>query len=180
MANRNFGEVIRERRRKLNLTQEEVARRIGVSTPFVGHLESCKRHPSDRTVQLLAGVLGIDEGDLFLAANPRAAELLKRPNGQGDDAWKQFRESNLADAEPEEIDLLSKVASMGQVGSPRDFLYILNSVRQVLGRDLIDFAARRIDTSPASVESSSLGSRLRPSLDESNPSVGSQSSRRWS
>ncbi len=37
---RNFGQVIRERRRQLDLTQEEVARRIRTSTPYVGHLEA--------------------------------------------------------------------------------------------------------------------------------------------
>lgn len=35
-----FGKLICERRRLLNLTQEELARRIRVSMPFVGHLEN--------------------------------------------------------------------------------------------------------------------------------------------
>ena len=135
MAISTFGQVIRQRRRKLNLTQEQVARRIGVSTPFVGHLELCKRHPSNRTVQLLASVLGIDQGDLFLAANPQAAELLTlRQAGRAGSAWDQFRQSFQGDAEPEEIDLLSRLASMGPVRSPSDFVYVLNSVRQALGR----------------------------------------------
>jgi transcriptional regulator with XRE-family HTH domain len=159
MLVRTFGEVIRERRHRLNLTQQQVAGRIGVSTPFVGHLELCKRRPSHHTVQLLADVLGLDQSELFLTANPEAAELL-RWRRAASSPWEQFRQTYQAEVEPLEIDLLAKVASMGQVGSPRDFLYILNSVRQVLGRDLIDFAARRIDTSPANVESSSLGSRL--------------------
>ena len=37
---RSFGQVIRERRRQLDLTQDEVAHRIKTSTPYVGHLES--------------------------------------------------------------------------------------------------------------------------------------------
>ncbi len=51
---RNFGQVLRERRRQLDLTQEEVARRIKTSTPYIGHLESAKRHPSDKIVTRLA------------------------------------------------------------------------------------------------------------------------------
>jgi transcriptional regulator with XRE-family HTH domain len=51
---RNFGQVIRERRRQLNLTQEEVAHRIKTSSPYVGHLESAKRHPSTKIVTRLA------------------------------------------------------------------------------------------------------------------------------
>jgi len=39
---RTFGQVIRDRRRQLDLTQQEVARRIKTSTPYVGHLESKK------------------------------------------------------------------------------------------------------------------------------------------
>src|SRR5882672_2819516 len=69
---RNFGQVIRERRRQLDLTQEEVAHRIKTSTPYVGHLESGKRHPSDKILTRLAEVLGLDRRELFFLANPRA------------------------------------------------------------------------------------------------------------
>ena len=146
MLVRTFGEVIRERRRILNLTQQQVAGRIGVSTPFVGHLELCKRRPSHHTVQRLADVLGFDQSELFLTANPEAAQLLRwrRPPSS---AWDQFRQTYAAEVEPPEIDLLSKVASMGPVASPRDFLYILNSVRQVLGRDLVGVGAKRDEVS---------------------------------
>lgn len=73
---RTFGQVIRERRRQLDLTQEEVARRVKTSTPYVGHLESAKRHPSDKIVTRLAEVLGLDRRELFFLANPRAQALL--------------------------------------------------------------------------------------------------------
>lgn len=43
-----FGRLIRERRRLLNLTQEELARRIRVSMPFVGHLETGHRRTSEK------------------------------------------------------------------------------------------------------------------------------------
>ena len=42
MAIRTFGEMIRERRRRLNLTQQQLAERIRVSPAFVGHLEADK------------------------------------------------------------------------------------------------------------------------------------------
>ena len=73
---RTFGQVIRERRRQLDLTQEEVAHRIKTSTPYVGHLESGKRHPSDKILTRLAEVLGLDRRELFFLANPRAQALL--------------------------------------------------------------------------------------------------------
>jgi len=46
----SFGRVIRERRRQLNLTQEEVAQRIKTSTPYIGLLEGGKRNPSRKVV----------------------------------------------------------------------------------------------------------------------------------
>src|SRR5215472_16385323 len=69
---RSFGQVLRERRRQLDLTQEEIARRIKTSTPYIGHLESDKRHPSDKIVTRMAEVLGLDRRELFFLANPRA------------------------------------------------------------------------------------------------------------
>jgi hypothetical protein len=34
----------------------------------------------------------------------------------------------------EEMNMLAQVASLGEVGTPRDFIYILNTVRHALGR----------------------------------------------
>ncbi len=149
-----FGEVIRKRRRKLNFTQRELADRVGVSKPFIGHLERSRRRPSDHTVRRLADVLGLDQGELLLAANPETAGLLRRPSaGLGSSAWDEFCQSYLPDVEPQEIDLLSKVASMGRVRSPSDYLYVLNSVRHALGRGLLDLVGSRSDGSPTDVES---------------------------
>ena len=75
---RSFGQVLRDRRRQLDLTQEEVARRIKTSTPYIGHLESAKRHPSDKIVTRLAEVLGLDRRELFFLANPRAIAAFGR------------------------------------------------------------------------------------------------------
>src|SRR5712664_4968391 len=85
----DLGEVIRRRRRDLDLTQEEVASRIKTSTPYVGHLESGKRHPSDKIVAGLAEVLGLDRRDLFFLANPRAQALLNpEPDTDAKSAWE--------------------------------------------------------------------------------------------
>lgn len=42
MAQQNFGPTLRDRRRDLGLRQEELAELAGVSTRFVGELESGK------------------------------------------------------------------------------------------------------------------------------------------
>ena len=136
---RSFGQVIRDRRRQLDLTQEEVAKRINTSTPYVGHLESGKRHPSDKVVNRLAAVLGLDPRELFFLANPAAKALLHSPpQSSTASAWEEFRKDErlkrIHNIAPEEMDMLSRVALMGDVRSSRDFVYILTTIRQALGR----------------------------------------------
>jgi transcriptional regulator with XRE-family HTH domain len=136
---RNFGQVIRERRRQLDLTQEEVAHRIKTSTPYVGHLESGKRHPSDKILTRLAEVLGLDRRELFFLANPRAQALLS-PETESTTipAWEDFRKNEqlrrVHSISNEEMEMLSRVALLGEVRSARDFIYILNTVRHAVGR----------------------------------------------
>ena len=136
---RSFGQVIRERRRQLDLTQEDVARRIKTSTPYIGHLESGKRHPSDRVLSRLGEVLLLDKRELFLLANPQAARLLDTTDQQDSkSAWSEFRKDErlrrIHNITEQEMEALSRVALMGEVRSKQDFIYILNTIRQALGR----------------------------------------------
>ena len=135
---RSFGQVIRERRRQLDLTQEEVARGIKTSTPFVGHLESGKRHPSDRTLRAWPKC-STDRRELFFLANPRAYALVN-PDIQSkiDSSWDDFRKNEqlrrVHKIASDEMEMLSQVALLGGVPSPRDFIFILNTVRHAVGR----------------------------------------------
>jgi transcriptional regulator with XRE-family HTH domain len=136
---RTFGQVIRERRRQLDLTQHEVAQRIKTSTSYVGHLEASMRHPSDKVLSRLAEVLGLERRDLFFLANPDAVELLKsKETPSKRSAWDEFRRDDrlrrVHNVSQEEMDVLAQVAWLGEVGTPRDFIYILISVRNALGR----------------------------------------------
>ena len=137
---RDFGQVIRDRRRQLDLTQQEVARRIKTSTPYVGHLESSKRHPSDTVLGRLATVLGLDRRELFLLANPQAVELLRPSETKNKRlAWEEFRKDeqirHTHHITSDEMQLLSSIVLMGEISSPRDFIYLLNTIRHVLRRD---------------------------------------------
>ena len=136
---RTFGHIISERRRQLNLTQEEVARRVKTSTPYIGHLESHKRHPSDRVISRLADVLGLDQRELFFLANPRTQALLHPAAATPVlSAWEEFKNDEhvrrLHNITFEEMEMLSRVALLGEVHSPRDFVLILNTVRHAVGR----------------------------------------------
>jgi transcriptional regulator with XRE-family HTH domain len=132
-----FGNAIRERRRQADLTQREIARRIGTSTPYVGHLESGKRHPSEEVISRIAEVLGFDRRELFFLANPKARDLVNHsPRTRPVSAWDEFRRDQslrqILNVSADEMDMLSRVALMGKVRSPRDFIYVLNTVRQAL------------------------------------------------
>ena len=136
---RTFANVIRERRRHLDLTQEEVARRIDTSVPNVGLLEAGRRHPSAKVVTKLADVLGLDPRDLFLLANPTAKTLVSPPvDSNTPSAWAAFSEDEnmrkIHSITDREMETLSQVALMGDVRSSRDFVFILNTIRQALGK----------------------------------------------
>ena len=137
-SDRSFANVIRERRRQLNLTQEKVALEIGTSVPYVGLLEAGKRHPSEKVVTKIADVLGLDARELFFLANPGAKTLVSpHTESSAASAWHAFsQDQNLRESHNitgEEMRLLSQVAMMGEVRSSRDFLFILNTIRQSLG-----------------------------------------------
>ena len=135
----SFGRVIRERRRQLDLTQEEVARRIKTSVPYIGHLEAGKRHPSQKVVVKLSDALKLDAGELFLLANPKVGPLISEPQkADATPAWTAFvkdvRLRKIHNITDEEMETLSRVAKMGDFQSPRDFIFIVNTIRQAFGR----------------------------------------------
>jgi transcriptional regulator with XRE-family HTH domain len=136
---RSFGQVILQRRRQLDLTQEKLARRVRVSAPYIGLLEMGKRRPSERLIIKLAGVLGLDSRDLFLLANPKVDTLIfQKPDANESSAWGAFvKDQNLREIHKitdQEMEALSAVAKIGDVLSSRDFVFVLNAIRQALGR----------------------------------------------
>ncbi len=53
-----FGRVIRRRRKKLGLSQEELAHQAGITRNYVSLLELGQRNPSLNVIALLARALG--------------------------------------------------------------------------------------------------------------------------
>jgi|SRR5215469_2096319 len=138
-TNSNLGDVIRKRRRQLDLTQEAVAHRVNVSVAYIGHLESGKRHPSDKLIPKLAGALDLDKRELFFLANPATKVFLvegSKPNRHS--AWDVFsqdvRVRQLHNITRDEMEILFRVALMGEVRSAQDFLFVLNTIRHALQR----------------------------------------------
>lgn len=138
-ASQNFASVIRNRRRQLDLTQEEVGRRIGTSVAYIAHLEADRRHPSEKIVVELARVLGLDPRELFFLANPQTKGLVTQAaDADGASVWESFaKDEKLRKSHKiteQEMETLSRVALMGEVRSSRDFIFILNTIRHALGR----------------------------------------------
>ena len=136
---RSFNLVIRERRRQLNLTQEQVARRIKMSTSYITFLETGRRHPSDKVVFKLASALGLNPRQLFFLAYPQTKTLISnQPNFSGVPSWNAFvADKNLRlvhNITDQEMEILSEVTKMGDVREPHDFVFILIAIRQALGR----------------------------------------------
>jgi len=85
----------------------------------------------------LAEVLGLDAHELLLFAIPKIGSFLSELKSSEDiSAWKTLlknealRETyNITDRE---LEMMSKVAMMGEVRSSQDFIFILKSIRQAL------------------------------------------------
>jgi len=134
-----LGRIIRERRCQLNLTQRELASRVKTSAGYIALLESGKRHPSQELVVDLANALGLERSELFFLEHPRARAILNpTPGRQMRSAWEQFKQDHqlqrLHRISDDEMELLSSVALLGEVRSPREFIYILTVVRHAMGR----------------------------------------------
>jgi transcriptional regulator with XRE-family HTH domain len=135
----NFATIIRKRRRELDLTQQVVARRIGTSIGYITLLETGRRHPSGKVLSKLANVLGLDPRELFFCANPETEQLVSEPKPPDTPSvWDQFcRDGSLRkvhNISEHEMQALSQVALMGDVRSPRDFVFILNTIRHALAK----------------------------------------------
>jgi hypothetical protein len=87
----------------------------------------------------LAGVLGLDQRELFLLAKPSTIVILRsQEEDQSRSGWDEFRKDDrlrhLHNISSEEMEVLSHIALMGRIKSARDFIHILNTLRYVLGR----------------------------------------------
>lgn len=61
----NLGQKIKEKRRLLMLTQEELANRCELTKGFISQLENNKVSPSMETLEIILEVLGTDFSDFF-------------------------------------------------------------------------------------------------------------------
>jgi transcriptional regulator with XRE-family HTH domain len=133
--------VLKDHRLGLGLTQLDVAKRLGVEPAYISAIELDRRRPSLPLVRRLADILGLQRETLFLLSHPEAKLLMGRDRRKlersgKDQAWRDFKadEALLArhNVNPQELRILSHVRRLGKIRHPRDFLHILNTIRQAL------------------------------------------------
>ncbi|MFD4633213.1 helix-turn-helix domain-containing protein [Streptomyces sp. NPDC058284] len=72
------GSAVRRRRRQLELTLAVVARRSGLSVPFLSQIENERARPSTRSLQRVADALCTTDVELLAAADPaRTVEVVR-------------------------------------------------------------------------------------------------------
>ncbi len=141
MKKKTLGQVLKQQRDAFDLTQRELARKLGVKASHVAYLENGRRRPSLSLLGRIADTLGLDKQQLFLLAHPEARSLVtaRREAPQAtvrDAAWRRFSKDRALLARnrvtPRELKVLQQVNLLGRVSSPRQYLFILNSMRQAV------------------------------------------------
>jgi transcriptional regulator with XRE-family HTH domain len=72
------GATLREQRRRLNLTLDEVAGRIGVTKGFLSEVERDRAAPSVATLMRLREALSLSVASLFISSQPRLVRAAER------------------------------------------------------------------------------------------------------
>jgi transcriptional regulator with XRE-family HTH domain len=142
MKKKTLGPVIKRQREALGLTQRELALKFGVKPSHVAYLENDRRRPSLMLLSRIADVLGLEKEGLFLLAHPEARSLINNrrpaaaPRLDRDQVWRDFARDKALLArhqvKPRELKVLSQVNLLGRVTAPRNFLFILNAIRQAV------------------------------------------------
>jgi transcriptional regulator with XRE-family HTH domain len=138
---KTLGSVLRARRHALQLTQREVAAKLGVKPAHIAYLELDHRRPSLSLLGRIADVLDLDRERLILLSHPEARSFIsgaRKPEAvlPRDQAWRDFKRNKSVlsryKVSKKELQVLSQVALLGRVTTPRSFLFILNSMRQAV------------------------------------------------
>src|ERR1700689_3122374 len=135
-----LGQVLKQRRGAYAYTQRELAAKLGVKASHVAYLENGRRRPSLSLLRRLSDVMGLDSETIFLLAHPEAKELITPRDGlvakRPENGWPKFLKDRSLIApheiKPSELRVLKQVSMLGRVTSPRQFLFILNSIRQAV------------------------------------------------
>ena len=137
MNKKRPGILIKEARNSLRLTQRDLAAMVGVKASHIAYIEGGQRNPSLALLRRLADTLGLNRRELLFMIHPDAKHLTDEPTGDdratSTDGWRVFSTNQPLlkrhRVTPAELKVLRQVSALGPVSNPRNFLFILNSIR---------------------------------------------------
>jgi transcriptional regulator with XRE-family HTH domain len=140
MKKKTLGQILKNRRAALRLTQRDLATKVNVKPSHVAYIETGRRRPSLALLGRIADAMALEKEPLFLLAHPEARSLIngraESPQSSRKRVWQDFakNESVLAryDINPRELKVLSQVNLLGKVTASRQFLFILNAIRNAV------------------------------------------------
>jgi transcriptional regulator with XRE-family HTH domain len=143
MSEQNLGPIIKEARSALRLTQRELATEVGVKASHIAYIENDQRNPSLGLLKRLAETLGLEPRKLLFLVHPEAKYLTGDPRkpgkGPARSSWTRFSSNRILlrrhNVTRTELNVLKQVSRMENVSDPRNYLFILNSIRLAGDRD---------------------------------------------
>ena|ERR1700735_2146305 len=131
------GILIRQARKSLRLTQRDLAATVGVKASHIAYIENGQRKPSLGVLRRLADTLGLNRQELLFLVHPDAKQLTEghdeRRKTHKPEGWREFSTNHALlrrhQVTPGELKVLRQVNSLSPVSDPRNFLFILNSIR---------------------------------------------------
>jgi transcriptional regulator with XRE-family HTH domain len=137
MSKKRPGTLIKQARAHLKLTQRELAAMVGVKASHIAYIENGQRNPSLALLRRLADTLGLNRKELLFLIHPDAKELtedrsIARDSGKTN-GWREFSSNRPLlqrhQVTPAELKVLRQVSTLAPVSNPRNFLFVLNSIR---------------------------------------------------
>lgn len=139
MIKHTLGQVIRERRRTMSLTQRDLASKVGVRASHIAYIEGGLRRPSLALLKRLADTLALDHQRLLFLSHPEARSLINvnpsSARAENEAApWRRFLTDRKLRSKycitRREIEALRCLSLLGYVLTQREFIAILVLVRQ--------------------------------------------------
>ena len=115
MNSKTIGDAIRNERKKCNITQKELAERLGVSASMIAQYETGKRKPKLETVRRLAEALNVPMGDLVANWSDYNTSEIITDLEENDRAVHLNRQARLIARYYEELNALGQSKAIEQV-----------------------------------------------------------------
>ena len=73
-------ENVKTYRKKQHLSQAQLAEKAGISTTYIGEIETSRKYPSVKTLTKIAGALSVEPFRLLMNTAPPTLDIIERYN----------------------------------------------------------------------------------------------------